>query len=461
MFQPETEYDIGDDIIPIRDFHEYPELFVVRPPYQRKNVWNKKKQQDLLDSLFRGYYVPKLVLREVRLSRDEVVREVVDGQQRIVTVQRFFDGELRLPRSLESLDPKLGGKLYGELASEHRMFADKQLKYKVDLIKGIDQPDDPRHQTIATEIFWRLQQGESLNYMEIAHARLSSLARNFIVKYADDISFDHENYRPIDANPHKHRFFDLIQRGNDRMQYLALLARLLMMTEAGGPTDIRDTSLSEWIDSKTVENGIGNFSYETTPAAREALRTLNLFTRVFEADPAVDEASGVPEFRVEYFIISTVMLLDYLRKGYAFGESYFEHFRRFAYQFFRRWKQRDEEDRDILIFSDNRQQGATEIETRERVMRQLFFAYLSQSDVELRSLDQKRAFNEAERIEIYRKQDGLCQMCLEEGLLEDEARVTWSQFQADHIEPWVRGGRTAEWNGQVLCSRHNLHKGAS
>jgi uncharacterized protein with ParB-like and HNH nuclease domain len=80
MFQPEMEYDVVPTSI-VKDFHEY-EVFVTRPPYQRKNVWSTKKQQALLDSLFPRYYIPRLVLREVRISPTEVLREVVDGQQR-------------------------------------------------------------------------------------------------------------------------------------------------------------------------------------------------------------------------------------------------------------------------------------------------------------------------------------------------------------------------------------------
>ena len=97
MFNPQTEYDGVQDKIDIRDFWEYQEDFVVRPPYQRKSVWSNAKQQALLDSLFRRYYVPRLVLREVRQNETKVVREVVDGQQRITTVRRFFGDELKLP----------------------------------------------------------------------------------------------------------------------------------------------------------------------------------------------------------------------------------------------------------------------------------------------------------------------------------------------------------------------------
>ena len=52
-FDPRTLYDIVPDQIVSEDFHKYAEEFVVRPPYQRKSVWSARKQQDLLDSLFR------------------------------------------------------------------------------------------------------------------------------------------------------------------------------------------------------------------------------------------------------------------------------------------------------------------------------------------------------------------------------------------------------------------------
>lgn len=58
MFNPQTAYDAYKDKIDIRDFHNYPEDYVVRPPYQRKSVWGTGKQQALLDSLFRRYYIP-------------------------------------------------------------------------------------------------------------------------------------------------------------------------------------------------------------------------------------------------------------------------------------------------------------------------------------------------------------------------------------------------------------------
>ena len=56
-----------------------------------------------MDSLFRRYYIPKLVIREVRLSDAKTIDEVIDGQQRINTVQDFFNNDFKLPKSLGDL----------------------------------------------------------------------------------------------------------------------------------------------------------------------------------------------------------------------------------------------------------------------------------------------------------------------------------------------------------------------
>ena len=68
LFDSPTSHDVIPGYVKLEDFHKYPEDYVVRPPYQRKSVWTRKKKQALLDSLFRRYYVPKIVLREIKLA---------------------------------------------------------------------------------------------------------------------------------------------------------------------------------------------------------------------------------------------------------------------------------------------------------------------------------------------------------------------------------------------------------
>lgn len=459
-FDPRTEYEIDRHSIYLKDLHDYSEEYLTRPPYQRKTVWSKKKQQALLDSILRRYYIPNLVLRQVRLSEDRTIDEVIDGQQRITTVQAFFADEIRLPKSLSDLSSELAGKFYSEIKPEYRRFIDK-LSLQADRIKNIEKKDDPAHQTVATEIFWRLQQGEALYPMEIAHARLSSPIRNFIVKFADDIGFDHIAYKPIENNENKHKFFRILKRGNNRMEHLSLLARFLLIERANGYSDIKDSSIQKMIDDNKTSDGIGSCEFENDPAAKAVLKTLNTFQKLFFNDPILKNGGVIQELQTEYFIISFYVLIRYLQKNYTLGETELERVRAFFVDFYQRWKSAKSDDPDFLQFSGNRQQGANDLRERDIVLRALFFDWFCEKEFELTSKDGNRAFNESQRINIYRRDHGICQRCIEEGISEKEATISWENFQADHIVPWSKGGETTIENAQLLCARHNQSKSAN
>jgi CRISPR/Cas system Type II protein with McrA/HNH and RuvC-like nuclease domain len=133
----------------------------------------------------------------------------------------------------------------------------------------------------------------------------------------------------------------------------------------------------------------------------------------------------------------------------------------FIYSFYQRWKTYDEStDNDMLSFSNHRQQGENDLEIRDRIMRQIFFEYLNENNIEIKEKDENRAFSELERIIIYRRDKGVCQQCLKEGKPENEAKVSWSNYQADHVFPHSKGGKTIIENGELLCAYHNQSKGA-
>src|SRR5699024_10708679 len=245
----------------------------------------------------------------------------IDGQQRITTVQEFFNNEVSLPNTLSEIDKNLPGKYYKDLNADIRKYIDKSLKYDADIIKNIEEPDNPRHQMIATDIFWRLQQGETLNYMEIAHAQLSSLTRNFIVKYSDDQAFNYEDYTPISDNKDKLPFFKLLSVDNTRMKHLEFMGRFLLLEINDGPADVGDKKIEEFINNAKEDNGIDNLLYENTPEPKATIKTLNTFYDIFKDDPIVDSKSGIKEFSVEYFIISTYLLIRHLGKHYVIDEK--------------------------------------------------------------------------------------------------------------------------------------------
>ena len=276
---------------------------------------------------------------------------------------------------------------------------------------------------------------------------------------ATRLGFDYASYKPIEDNPHKHKFFRTIARSNDRMQHLAILSRLLILEEQDGPADISDKNVSQFIEKGQDPDGIGNYSYEGVIEARSALSNMSSFYRVFRND--VSNGFGMPELQAEYVIISLYLLLRHLRKHYVFAEKEEKLFREFTIWFDKRRRDRQEDDLDIQVFTSHRQQSGREIKIRDRVIRQLFFEHARAHGVDILTKDKKRQFSESERIAIYRKVDGVCQECSMLGLPDDEARVPWSEYEADHVVPHSKGGQTVIDNAQVLCRKHNLAKGAS
>ncbi len=418
----------------------------------------------MLDSLFRRFYIPSIVLRLVRLDDTQTKYEVVDGQQRINTVQSFFRNELTLPDTLADISASLPNCTFSSLTAEIKKFVIKELKFDVDIIKNISDPFDPKHQKAATEIFWRLQQGESLNNMETAHARLSSLVRNFLVKYADDYDFDFDAYMTIDHNPHKLEFFtETRARTNSRMQHLTLLGRFLLIEIANGSTDLGDRSIVSLIDQEDLQDRIGSQSYENENPAKEVIRNLKRFREVFHDDPLLDTetyGTGILALQYEYFTISCYMLLRHLLKYYVDNDVLRLCFRDFVWEFYKRIKGTLRATENVVRFVENRQQNIQAVRIREQIFRLEFFRFAKERSEIPAEKDTKQAFSEEQRITIYLKNDGLCQQCLADGLGEKEARVPWSEFEADHVLPHSKGGQTLIENGQVLCRMHNQKKGA-
>ncbi|NEM99769.1 DUF262 domain-containing protein, partial [Pontibacter burrus] len=66
-----------------------------KPQYQRTSVWQPPKKKLLIDSILRGYDIPKFYLRKT--PNDLIFNyEVTDGQQRMRAIWEFIEGKFTL-----------------------------------------------------------------------------------------------------------------------------------------------------------------------------------------------------------------------------------------------------------------------------------------------------------------------------------------------------------------------------
>lgn len=130
------------------------------PDWQRQEVWNREKKQKLIDSVLRGWKLPKFYLIET--TGDNYLVE--DGQQRLNAIWEFFSNEL--PLSAESAE-QFGGRFYRDLPrTVADAFDDFEISY--DLISGATDDE-------LKEFFQRLQEGMPLTSSEKLNAVPSKL----------------------------------------------------------------------------------------------------------------------------------------------------------------------------------------------------------------------------------------------------------------------------------------------
>jgi hypothetical protein len=89
----------------------------VSPKFQRRGVWGTAAKGHLIDSILLGYSIPPIHIRLADGTGGRIVREVIDGQQRVRAVFDFIAGKYRIPRSVSK---EWGGKGFDELDDDAR-----------------------------------------------------------------------------------------------------------------------------------------------------------------------------------------------------------------------------------------------------------------------------------------------------------------------------------------------------
>ena len=92
-------------------------------PYQRGDVWGTKRRVNLIRSVLLEVPIPSIIINDRGSAdwSDDYRVAVIDGRQRITTLLRFIDGQLRVPGAWFGVDSETVS--YSDLSiSEQRRF---------------------------------------------------------------------------------------------------------------------------------------------------------------------------------------------------------------------------------------------------------------------------------------------------------------------------------------------------
>jgi hypothetical protein len=386
------------------------------PDYQRPAVWGLAQKQLLVDTILRGYDIPKFYWRRTAIKPDKY--EVVDGQQRLRAIWQFQSNEISLPKDADPIDGHTtAGLRYSELPDELRMQFDV---YTLDIVVMSESDEDE-----VREMFLRLQNGTTLKAQEKRNAMPGAM-RSFVRGLAE------------------HQFFRNCKFANSRYTYDHIAAQATLIELKGGPTNVRNADLNRMYQDDA----------EFDDKCTKAKKTRRVFDYLLRCFPA-----KTPELE-RFNVVSLYALCSHLLEQYVVQGREDEIALWFVEFEASRKEQRklstDDCDPEVVLYHEKTSHSTDAADSirwrHEHLLRKLLEAI---PDLELK--DNQRLFTQEQRLAIFRRDRGRCQLRIK----CEEVECDWDNWQADHVVPWSSGGQTIVSNGQVACGPCNAAKGAA
>lgn len=167
------------------------------PGFQRGFVWNQKRSSLFIESLLLGLPVPGIFLYREQNSQKQFV---IDGQQRLTTLQYFYDGKFAETGrifKLSGLESRFDGLAYKNLESSDRRKLDNSIIHATVIRQ--DKPDDSGTSQYA--IFERINTTATpLSPQEIRAVVYRGQFNELLVELNKD-----ENWRELFGNIHRRK----------------------------------------------------------------------------------------------------------------------------------------------------------------------------------------------------------------------------------------------------------------
>jgi hypothetical protein len=400
---------------PIKTTHGIRDRIDTNPDYQRPAVWGKAQKQLLIDTILREYDVPKLYWRKTATKPDKY--DVVDGQQRLRSIWEYINGDFSLPKNADPIDGEdVANCKYENLPDDLRMHFDV---YPLDvvIIENIDE-DEVR------EMFLRLQNGTSLKAQEKRNA-YSGRMRDFVKDIAE------------------HSFFNSVGFKNSRYTYDLVAAQLVCLEIASEPTNVKNADLNKMYEENKDFN-------EKSEIAKRVKKVLNCLMEIFpQKTPELTRYNVI----TLYCVVSSIMEQFVIVEIKNVLHDWFLDFEKTRKE--EEAKGEDEASPEWVSYKE-KISHSTDASDSIKFRLDYLLRDILRKNPKLSRKDNQREFNHAQKMVVYRRDEGKCQLKLK----CSGEKLGWDNWQCDHIKPWSRGGLTVVDNGQVSCPTCNGSKGA-
>lgn len=380
------------------------ELFV-NEEYQRSEVWKPAQAGALIDSIEKGFSIGVLV---IHMNKDRRL-EILDGQQRIRSMVKFLDNDLRDEQ----------GKKFGELSET------RQAEIEGYSVNYLYLKSELTEEEIS-DIFVRLQEGLPLNIAEKVNAFHGRFRKAFMDNFFDNNA----------------RFFGKLKNHRFRAR---LIAAEFLLLELESNFDKKSFPDVKYGDFKRA-----NEKYK--PKIPERKLQEYRATTEFLGTYLHDQIGAISPRD----IISFYLLASYLRKKQAKTKLYNGvYFKQFVVEFMKNltsfsiYDTSSPKDMDSKLFTKymTYKQFGRRADTSESVKRRFNIVLSEYKRIypKVKFKDPVRLFNEEEKIKIYFKQDSLCAHC--------GKSLDFKRAECHHKKEHSVGGQTKISNGIML---HNV-----
>ena len=368
----------------------------INPDYQRGDIWTWTQQVELIRSIESRYSIGVLVL----FVNEKGQYEILDGQQRLLAIKKYIDGDLDLK------DTDLVA--YKDLDEKERFLINAYCIYYLKL-KSHD-PESKEEDIVQT--FLRLQEGTPLNKAEKISAYRGAFKDAF--KEARESNL----------------LFTLV--GGDKRFRLRLLAAEMLLLELEGDFDNR------LFPSLELQSFIAALNkYKKTVSSKKLTYYKGNLYLLYRGLNYLLTALKPRE------LLSFYLLVSYLRKHKAGNEDLVNEVSAFAKEFLKNlnsfgiYDKKAPKSMTVDVFNKYREyKFEAKVMTTPESIKKRFNMVLDEFS-RLKPFiekDPNRYFNEEQKRTLYFRQKGICPHC--------KKPMNFKESSGDHIILHSQGGKT-------------------